>query len=487
MPPHTSDSGPRAKRPQANKPGVDITLDRHWSSKAYTTGSKISGHVIINTQRDVAFDDFEVLFTGTAYTRIDFVNQYASATYAARPLMKLRMPINPEDLPSPRVFKAGRSYTLPFHFVVPHQLTLSACTHAVENVGIRDHHLRLPPTMGLWENNDQSPDMASIEYGIRASAFKDTAEEGRAMPLDSFHMIKVLPSLPEDAPLDINANDERYQLSKTKTVRKNIFSVKQGKLMATATQPGAIMLSPDALSASSTSLRVNLEFTAGSTEVAPPKINSAQAKLHSTTFFSSAPMSHLPNLGARIKHQTTPSLTYSATTPVTLAPLNTVTWENETPASRRDSGYSSSAWAEEEASDSDAAQRGNNKSKSVVRRFAMLDIPFSLPTGKNKIFLPTFYSCISARSYIVQLTLSVGANTSINLSIPVQIGVENMYEPDMNEDLPTFEAAMMESEGQEEVDSYFLPRRLQVPDEQYQNTSSPPGYNDFRSRPVAVA
>ncbi|KAF4965352.1 hypothetical protein FZEAL_10770 [Fusarium zealandicum] len=485
----STDNGPRANRPRPAKSALDIKIDQHFSSKAYTSGSAIAGHVIINAQRDVAFDDFEVLFTGTAYTRVDFVNQYASATYASRPFMKLRMPLGASDLPSSRVFQAGCTYTIPFHFVVPHQLTLSACNHAVENEAVRDHHLQLPPTMGFWEHNDQSPDMAHIEYGVRALATKDTAEEGRTMPVEGFHMVKVLPSLPEDAPLDICSKDERYNLSKTKTIRKSLFSIKQGKLTTTASQPSAIMLSANFLNASQTNLKVNFEFAAGSEDVTPPKVNSVNAKLHSTTFFSSAPMSHLPNLGARIKSQSSPSLTYSTTTPIPVHPDTHIVWENEAPPSRRDSGYSSGAWHDEEGSESDASQgrRHKESSKNTVRRHATLDIPFSLPKTGNKVFLPTFYSCISARTYIVYLTLSIGPmNTNINLAVPVQVAVENTYDPASDDELPSFDAAIAQAEGSD-ADQFLLPRLMQVPSERYQGNSVLPIYEDRRRRQVAAA
>ncbi|KAK7432640.1 hypothetical protein QQZ08_000848 [Neonectria magnoliae] len=478
------DSGPRANRPRLAKTGIDVQIDNHWSSKAYTSGSTINGHVIVNSHRDVPFDDLEILFTGTAYTRVDFVNQYA--TYAARPFMKLRMPIRAADFPNPRVFQAGRTYTIPFHFVVPHQLTLSACTHHVENSAVRDAHLRLPPTMGLWENNDQSPEMANIEYSIRAAVFRDTADEGRIMSLENFHLLKVLPSLPEDAPLDISSKDERYHISKTKTIRKNLFSAKQGKLSATAVQPSAIMLSADALRASESLMTINLDFDPASPDAVPPKINSVTAKLQATTFFSNAPMSHLPNMGARIKYETNPCLTYSTSTTLPVSALDTQPWELESLIQRRDSGYSSSAWPEEEASDSDGSRRHRNKKsvKSPDRLVSALNIPFTLPMGKNKFFLPTFHSCISGRAYFIHLAISVGPmNTNINLSVPLQIGVENIYDLPQG-DLPSFESAMAESE-QEAADFHLNPRLMQFPSAQFQETSTLPGYHELQ-RPTAM-
>ncbi|KAH6895267.1 hypothetical protein B0T10DRAFT_211594 [Thelonectria olida] len=478
-----STDGPWTNKPRTGKTGLEVKLDNHWSSKAYTSGSTISGHVIVNPTRDVPFSDLEILFTGTAYTRVDFVNQYA--TYAARPFMKLRMPVRDADFPNPRIFQAGRTYTVPFHFVVPHQLTLSACTHPVEHSGIRDAHLRLPPTMGFWESDDQSPEMANIEYAIRAVAFYDSPIEGRTMPLDGFHMVKVLPSLPEDAPLEISAEDERYHLQKTKSIRKNIFSAKQGKLTAHAVQPSAVVLSADGLHAGESVMRVNLAFDPSSAGVAPPKINSVTAKLQSTTFFSNAPMDHFPNLGARIKHQTSPCLTYSTTTNLSTTPLDTLTWELESMLQRRDSGYSSSSWPEGDASDSDGGSH-HKSAPSPHRQVSALKIPFTLAHGNKKFFLPTFNSCISGRSYFIHLTVSVGPmNTNINLVVPLQLMVENIHDPIQDDELPSFESAVAQAEA-DAADLHLQPRLMQVPSAQYQGNSILPGYDDHRRPAVAV-
>ncbi|KAI5463114.1 hypothetical protein BGZ63DRAFT_353725 [Mariannaea sp. PMI_226] len=478
--------GPRTKQSRPGKTGIEVKLDNHWSSKAYTSGSTVSGHAIVHPTRDVPFSDVEILFTGTAYTRVDFVNQYA--TYASRPFMKLSMPISASDIPSSRVFQAGRTYTLPFHFVVPHQLTLSACTHHVDNPSVRDAHLRLPPTMGFWEDDDQSPEMANIEYAIRAGVFHDTPGEARSMPLEGFHMVKVLPSLPEDAPLEISAADERYQQSKTKTIRKNLFSAKQGTLTAKALQPGAVVMTADGLHVSESTMRVNLAFDPSSADVAPPKINSITAKLQATTFFSNAPMSNLPNMGARIKHQSNPCLTYSTTTNMPIAPVDVLTWELASQLQRRDSGYSSSSWPEEDGFESDSVTGRHHKvvAPSPNRYVSTLRIPFKVPHGNNKFLLPSFNSCISSRSYFIHLTISAGPNnTNINLTLPIQIAVENVNMPAQDNDLPSFESVMAASE-QEAAEFHLMPRLMQVPSERFQGNSILPGYNDSRRPTVAV-
>ncbi|KAF7550873.1 hypothetical protein G7046_g7886 [Stylonectria norvegica] len=467
----STDNSPRGSR-KVPKSNVDIKIDNHFGAKVYTSGSSISGHVVINHPRDVPFDDFEIIFIGTAATRVDFVNQYA--TYSHRPFLKLRMPIRAADFPNPRVFKAGEPTTSP------------STSHRVENEGVREQHLRLPPSMGYWEENDQAPEMAQIEYAIKARAYRETAEEGKTVPLQGEQLLKVMPSLPEDAPFDITAADERYRLSKTKAIRKNIFSTKSGKLTATASQPSAIMLSADAYRMSESALRIKLEFDPASPDAAPPKINSIAAKLEALTFFSSAPMEGLPNLGGRVTYRVNPALNYSTTNPLTMAPLETVSWaKEEASTSRRDSGYSST-WAEGESSESDSSRR-NKSAKSPTQHVATLDIPFALPTQNKKFFLPSFHTCLISRSYILHLTLSVGPmNTNISLNVPLQVAVEQLHAELRGDDLPSFESAMAQAE-EEAADMHLSPRLMQVPSGRFQGNSSLPGYENLSHRLVPVA
>lgn len=100
------------------------------------------------------FDDFDI-FTGISATRLDFVQQYPSHSF--RPFMKLRMPIAPTALPELKLFKGGKTYMVPFNFVVPHQLTLGSCTHHCTIPAVLEKHLRLPPTVGFGRPTIRRP------------------------------------------------------------------------------------------------------------------------------------------------------------------------------------------------------------------------------------------------------------------------------------------------------------------------------------------
>ena len=472
-------------------PTVEINLDSHYSSKVYTSGSAVNGHVVINSPRDIAFDSFEIVFTGATFTRLDFVQQFP--TLSCRPFMKLRMPLADSDLPESLVFEAGQTYIVPFNFVVPHNLTLSACTHNVSSPSVRDQHLRLPPTVGYWEADDQAPEMAQVEYAVKARAFKRAVGDSRAVKLmEGVRRIKVLPALGEDAPLDVSFRDERYKLSKSKTIRKGLLASKTGKLTVSTVQPGAVMLSADGHSASTSTARVNVEFTPSSADTQPPKINSVSAKLHALTYFSATSADSLPNLGFRSCYSTNHSLSYSTTTSLFNLPVDKVSWTQEHASmGRRDSGYASSpldGGSDSDASDAHGRRGSKSKSKksqtSPIRHVTSLEVPITVPISNKKIFIPTFHSCLVSRAYILQLSVSVGAtNTSMTLSVPLQIGVDRIYEPQGGE-LPSFESVMAQYE-EGEADAHMLPRVIQMPPEEMQRGSELPAYGS--QAPIRVA
>ncbi|KAK3182373.1 hypothetical protein K4F52_006376 [Lecanicillium sp. MT-2017a] len=474
----------RPKAPTTHKPAIDIIIDRHYSSKVYTSGSTISGRAVIQPTRDVPFDFFDIVFTGIAATRLDFVQQYPSHSF--RPFMKLRMPLSESDLPESRIFKAGETYSIPFHFVVPHHLAMGACKHQCDNPAVQDHHLRLPPSVGFWGADDQAPEMAQVEYAIKARAIQGGIPGGptATKAMEGQHILKVLPATPEDAPLDITFRDERYTLLKSKTIRKNLFSAKTGKLTVASSQPSAVMFSADGRQSSTSTAHVGLEFFPDSADTTPPKINSVSGKLVSTTFFGAAPADHLPNLGPRTSYHSTPCLNYMTTTSLFNSSVDKVSWNQEkVPAPRRDSGYSSSHMDDVVMENADAQAK---KNASPFKHTTKLEIPFTVKNCNRKFFLPTFHSCLISRTYSLQLTLSVGpTNTTFTLSLPLQIGVETINDP-QGGDLPSFESVMAQTE-EDEADVYLRPRIRRLPsDEVPQMNTLLPGYDELNRRARAV-
>ena len=486
-------------RPKAggatNKPRVDIKLDQHFNSRVYTSGSTVAGNVVVQCQRDTPFESFEIGFTGVAASRMDFVQSYT--TNSVRTFMKLHMPIPESDLPASRIFEAGHAYNIPFHFVVPHHLTMGACNHGCAIPAVQDQHLRLPPTLGYWDGDDQAPDMTHIEYAVRAAMMGPSRAGDPNPPLaEGKKIIKVLPAAGEEPPLDINFMDKRYCLSKTKSMRKNILGPKAGELTVSSSQPEAVMVHADGFGADGTTARISLEFAPSTADAAPPKINSVTGKLISTTFFGSAPTDTLPNLGPKTTYSHNQVLTYSATTNLFNTRPNKVSWsEHHISTARRDSGYSTAGSPDEFTSEDDAenqvrvrrGSKGKNKKTQgpPIRHRATLDFPVNVPVSNKKTFVPTFHSCIISRTYVLQLVVSVGpSNTTMTLNVPVQLGVERRFEP-QGEELPSFESAIAQA-SEDDAAAYLRPRSVEIP-----MTSMPydmlPRYGEFSRRSVAVA
>ncbi|KAK1598312.1 arrestin [Colletotrichum navitas] len=479
-----------ARQPASSrKHSVEVRINDHYHSKVYTSGDPISGEVTITPGHDNRFDYVQIILIGTSRTRLDALQipQLASHTF-----LKLEMPIPDSAYPVPRIFEAGLTYTIPFNFVIPHHLTISACAHKAQSDYIHDYHMRLPPTMGGWERDDMAPDMAQVQYAVNARVVRQDELGGKPTKLmEGTHLIKVLPRSPEDPPLNITKHDGAYVLSKTKAVRKSLFSSKQGRITAATAQPSAIHLTADGRSASEGSILVNLNFEPTSADNLPPKVNTVSAKLRAQTWYGATPMTKLPNMGdIQEAFAMSQYHVYTTSTSLLSTSVGKVAWRQQfTSAARRDSGYSSDGLRESGHSDSDnqnhsQSRRPSRDLSSPIFHMAALQIPFKLPTSR-KTLIPTFYSCLVSRTYALQLTLVV-ADSKINLNVPLQIALEPPVPQDLLDmGLPSFDAVMAQQE-EAEVDAFLQPRLLQQPAPGFQGNAVLPNYGDLATRRSGV-
>jgi len=469
-----------ASRMAFPKSHIKVHLDNHFSSKVYTTGSPLSGKVTITTQRDVRFDTIHIILMGTSRTRVDGMGAPAESTHT---FLKLAMPIPESTYPVPRILETGHTYCIPFNFVFPQFLTIGACNHHLSSDLVHDQHIRLPPTMGFWEKDDMAPDMARIEYSIKARVFRQPELEGKSIKvMEATQQIRVLPSSLEDPPLGITKHDREYCMSKSKTIRKGLLG-KLGKVHATADQPEAVSLRSDGLGISSTNAQVHLEFTPAGPGVAPPKITSASAKITAHTYFAAGGIPSLPNLGDWNKSFGVERRgAYSTSVSLFSQSLDKFKWmQHINPQARRDSGYSS----DHSPSDDERSRRRKSKSSEASTfHTATLQVPIKLPISK-RTFLPTFHSCIISRVYVLQLALTFGSGSSsstVHLQVPLQVAVD--LENQQQTGPPSFESVVEETSAND----YLRPRTLSVPDPQYLATSVLPGYGDLvgRGQPVST-
>ncbi|KAH6672785.1 arrestin [Plectosphaerella plurivora] len=465
-------------------PSIEIKLDSHYRSKIYNSGAPVRGEVVLTPWKDTRFDYVSVVLIGVSKTRVDAASiaQHSSHTF-----LKLNMPIPETAYPTPRIFEAGHTYTIPFNFVIPQHLTLSACNHKKQSDAVYDQHMRLPPSMGTWGRDDLSPEMARVEYIVKARVVEQPELGGRPFKvMEANHLINVLPTSVEDPPINITSQDRQYCLSKSKKVRKNIFSAKQGRVTATASQPAAIRLSPDGRTASESGVLVHLKFDPSSPEVAAPRLSHVAGKMQSNTWFSGAPNATLPDRGdIRSSYVGVPQLSYSSSTAIFSNDIDGPTaWNMRSIATRRDSGYSSEGQSH---SDSDnSISRGKSSKTSPVYHETTIFVPFTMPIAR-KMLLPTFHTCLSSRTYNLHLNLQVG-DAKISLHVPVQVAVEaspEMLLQQQDAGLPSFDDAVAQQE-EADADELLRGRVMRQPTAELQSNSQLPGYGDFMHSRRAV-
>ncbi|KAK4156852.1 hypothetical protein C8A00DRAFT_12288 [Chaetomidium leptoderma] len=424
------------------KSDISVNLKDHYNAKVYTSLSPVVGNVTITTKRDVPFDSIQILLLGHTKTSFEGMKVPQEVVHT---FLKMMMPIPESTYPVPRVLEAGRTYTIPFNFVIPSQLTISACNHSRLSDHMQDHHVRLPPSLGGWQRDDMAPDMARVEYSIRARVFRNDGDRNTRI-MEGTHTIQVLPAAAEEPPLNITDKDPLYRMSKTKTLRRNILATKLGRLTAEAAQPSAAILSPDGRRVMSHPMaRIQLVFHPESARTLPPTVTGVTAKVTSHTYFASGTISSFPNLGdwnaPYLLNRRGQYFTSTALPPVTLAEQPAWTPVPEVPITRRDSGYGGSEHPSSSSDDDDdgdderttLATKSKSSSSSSSPHTATLMVPLSLPTDK-KTFVPTFHSCIASRVYTVQLSINLsskrrgggGASNYVSLVVPLQIAVDGV-------------------------------------------------------------
>ena len=417
---------------QTNGIHAKIQIGQHHQFKIYSPNVPLSGNLVINSNKNTAFDKIEISLVGTAVTH-NYVQP--DPIQATVPFLKLDMRCESNSLPPGRFLEAGTEYSIPFNFVIPRQLPMGSCKHRSITSSLQERHLRLPPSIGLCPGNEQSPEAAQIRYSIVAIALKRVYRFDEPIILfTTKQSIRVLPPSPEDPPLDCFG--KIYRLSNTRRIWKNIFRDTGGELTATAWQPKAVMISPDGSSASNSFLHLQLAFVPSSIDLPPIRVTSISGKLLCKTIFDIMPISHAPALEHSKQGVCDP---YCDTRRHTLfhRQVGAIQWtanDERSQSSQRNNSTAScqsTPAAQTEKNQEPATRRASlpwvwkSIEEPALRYTAELDIPFTVPHGNKSFFLPTFDLCTVSRAYSLKITLRVGPmQRRLTLSVPMPSGVE---------------------------------------------------------------
>ena len=482
-------AGPLANRVknfgQKNKPTIEINLDDDQQESfvpAYTSLDEIKGEVSISAPSDTSFEDLYITFEGATRT---FVEKIATTsptngrTEAFQSFLRLVQPLDDSCFPQPRVLEAGKIYKFSFTFVVPERLLPQSCTHPKADNFPEDGHLALPPSLGdpmvasVGKSlmDDMAPDMGTIAYAVKCRITNGRGVTGRIRILtEGSKKLRIIPAVPEAPPLNAEGGlKDDYRLRKEKGIRKGIFKSKLGHLVMESLQPTSLRLPPlrsESDCPVTTMATVNVRFDPADESCQPPRLNTLEAKLKIATFFASIPMQEIPGKSSDFHYSSVKGIFVDALN-LSSRCLANQGWvkhsSSSTPGTpvRRDSAWSSSSASNHNIPLPSSAYNG----KTFYT--ARVVVPISLPKG-NKIFVPSFHSCLVSRVYALDLYLSLStpstsvSDPTLHLKLPIQVSSEG--NPDAQ---PTISADEANAIASREANDFFNPRSVAPPSPEF--------------------
>ncbi|CAL5874319.1 uncharacterized protein PFLUO_LOCUS8615 [Penicillium psychrofluorescens] len=473
------------------RPSIDIHLEGQTPGlvNSYTTGDHIEGTVTVSADLDTRFDEVEIVLQGTSQTSVERTSCPGRAG-AQQVFLRLRQPIDETEYPTPRVLEKGRTYQFPFTFVVPDRLLPQVCKHRKNNAHLERAHTMLPPTLGdpmLASNgktllDDMAPDMSRIAYIVRVAVLrKSTGEDRITKSLAGFaKKVRIVPTVEEEPPISVTETSG-YCTRKEKKVKRGLLRGRQGRLTASSAQPKPIQLlfpSGEANDSGSTMATVQLRFDPVGNEQ-PPRLGSLTSKLRVHTFYSAEPWEDFVSPSGLTSFSHLSRGLYVQNVPLSTMCVASAQWTKHSDSSRRDSMQST-------VSEDSIAEGETYYTASVV-------VPVSLP--KTKAFVPTFQSCLLARIYLLDLSLSYhpAGKTVLTPTVSLRLPIQFTSQPKYSDSLKT---ELSVSVTQAELDEFFHPRIVALPnadavaevDPTRSETQSlaPPEYSETYSTPTVV-
>ena len=466
------------------KPRIEVELDDTQNdafTPAFTSLDEINGEVSISTQTDLNFDDIYITFEGAIKTYVEKIATTSPTngkTEAFQNFLRLVQPLDPAAFPESHVLEAHKTYKFRFNFVVPEHLLPQSCTHPKSESFPNDAHLNLPPSLGdpmvsaLGKSlvDDMCPDMATIIYTVKCRLTSGRSSAGKHMILaEGSKKVRIVPAVEEAPPLAVEGGEkDDYRMRKEKTIQRGIFRKKLGRLTAEALQPKSLRLHSirsDKNCEATTMATVNVRFDPIDESSEPPKLNALAVKLKVSTFYASVPLRDLPTK-SRDFHYSSVKGVFVETVPLASRCLADGQWERHTPgADTRENGVLPMNFRPNIPVPSCAYKGKTFYTAKVVA-------PVSLPKG-NRIFVPTFNSCLMTRVYALDLYLSIVppkatvTDPILHLKLPVQISCESSPHA-----LRRYSRQEADALAVQETNQLFSPRNVAPPSDEYLNSST---------------
>jgi hypothetical protein len=416
--------------------------------------------------------------------------------HATHVFLKLVQPVPTARLVAINNIPAGEERTVPFTFVVPGGALPTVCRHHVNSNAVREAHLQLPPSMGAevpadsegslgTKIDDMTPPALKIIYFIRVRLLdRLPSTDSRRAPTKSvaedLRIIRIIPAIAEQPPVNIQGQEEDYTLRKVKAVKKGMFkTASTGQLILESSQPGPLRLPAPDLQSSNLSSQgvinstatVTLRFDPTDAKGQPPRLGNLISKLKVLTFYQSNPSEDWPkraDMSSDFRRQI-----QVETVNLSSRTMASAQWQRQEPSSNMSSPSSPELLrtvTTAQPTTVPAPSEEHNPANPFY--LAHLLIPITLPPGKH--FVPTFHSCLVSRVYILELAQEFKSSSSntISQSSTLRVPIQILSEPREGTNAVEIPAYGDPDENEEDVDDYFTPRTRGPPPPAFTTTSN---------------
>ena len=325
---------------------------------------------------------------------------------------------------------------------MPDGVLAEACDHDCVNDVVRQHHLKLPPTMGdpmtaasgKTLGNDMCPEATVISYSIKARVTSGIGSNGAQVPVgDAMKKIRVIPTVAEAPPLTVQEGQhEAYRLRKVRNIKRGTLQKRLGTLVMEANQPLSFCLPPpkpasEPVCPTTQKAKLRLRFDPATADAVPPQLSSLETKLKAATFYATLPWEDTPHRDDETHYSNTKGL-YVHAIPLSSRCVSTVAWKKH-PASQSRQQESAGLSISDPNSSTPAPSTEFHPEWPYYTAEVLdpMTLPEKSPAKGNRLFVPTFHSCLVSRFYILHFYLSfVNPGMSIkdhtlHIKLPIQI------------------------------------------------------------------
>ncbi|KAJ5355646.1 hypothetical protein N7517_010255 [Penicillium concentricum] len=381
---------------------VKFVVNSSSDSPTFKPHDIIDGNILFTPLHETKTEDISITFKGMARIEAENMNTHLPLPFSKiqKPFLSMELPIY-DYLWDTKTLKPGKSYRMPFKFIVPGELPIHACHHECANHQIQQEHLQLPASLSYHatkshEIHDMSPEMVEVVYSINLALWQRDGKAGRSKKIqESTHPVQILPTRNEHPPILVPSKNKYYKLRAENSLFTGMLRHACGKFAACSAQPPAIWihsLQPTKMDAS-TSIKIDLRFDPAHLGQFPPNLLAAEFQLRAMTFFGMEPWQDYPDL------------------------TDISTW-----GARRE------FWSDCVALTANDEVQMDWKSQAEGERTiftASIETSISLPTHRR--YPPTFHSCLVSRVYSLKARLfyrvhgKARGRSSISVSVPVEI------------------------------------------------------------------